>query len=564
MDEGTRHAIVSADDHGPLLAMTTWFLICTLILCTAIRLGVRFATSSPRTADDLLILAAALIAIGGTVAGSFAVESGFGKRISLLTPATLEKIQKELYATTILYVITIGLSKLSITTFLERLACTSNHKTAVIIMYAVVISWTFAFTTGVLFQCELPRPWAVFNGKCIPMLPFWIVACLVDVLTDIGMIILPIRIISSLQLPSRKKAAIIATFALRTLLILLCITRVILLDRAIHGDWSFDSIPYAITTQAYSTISVLVACLPGLKPFMDSVRTGMLSASLAKRNAGTTFGQDSWGAQPRIASQSTIWGSVSHGRPSFPTGCPAETSISFPGPCGSISLSRPRALIACPAGAPVQVSEGLRRSASHRTVKPSATCPAEASIYLSRALSRSASHDQLRPSATCPAEASLYVSGGLGRSVSQRKPIASPFCPAEASIFFSEGQGRMRLHDRPSAPTACPAEASITFFQNQGRTRARAKPVTPTKPMLHIPTPARQPSPKSRRETPPRPPPPPEELRPDLTCFQPRLLGQNSTVVSCERKDNERHRAKRMGIITQTRQWEVKLEGGCI
>jgi hypothetical protein len=33
----------------------------------------------------------------------------------------------------------------------------------------VVISWTFAFTTGVLFECELPRPWAVFNGKCIPM-----------------------------------------------------------------------------------------------------------------------------------------------------------------------------------------------------------------------------------------------------------------------------------------------------------------------------------------------------------------------------------------------------------
>ncbi|KAL5398104.1 hypothetical protein PMIN06_010432 [Paraphaeosphaeria minitans] len=170
-------------------------------------------------------------------------------------------MQKDLYATTTLYIITVGLSKLSITTFLERLACISKHKTAVIVLYAVIISWTFAFTTGVLFQCELPRPWAVFNGKCIPMLPFWIVACVVDVLTDIGMIILPIQIVSSLQLPSRKKAAVISTFALRIPLILLCIARVILLDRAIHGDWSFDSIPYATTTQAYSTISVLVACL---------------------------------------------------------------------------------------------------------------------------------------------------------------------------------------------------------------------------------------------------------------------------------------------------------------
>ncbi|KAF2450520.1 hypothetical protein P171DRAFT_516380 [Karstenula rhodostoma CBS 690.94] len=406
MDEGTRHAVISADDHGPILAMTTWFLICTLIICTATRLGVRFATRSPRTVDDLLILAAATVAIGGAVAGSFAVESGFGKRISLLTPAALEKIQKELYTATVLYILTIGLSKLSITTFLERLACTSNHKISVIILYTVSISWTFAFTTGVLFQCELPRPWAVLNGKCIPMLPFWIAACLVDVLTDVGMIILPIRIVSSLQLPSRKKTAVISTFSLRTLLILLGITRVILLDRAIHGDWSFDSIPYAITTQAYSTVSVIVACLPGLKPFIDSVRTGMLSASLARRE-------------------------------------------------------------------------------------------------------------------------------------------------------------RLRPHNRPSVPTVCPAEASIFVFENQGRVKPRPKPVTPLRPLLYIPAPAQQLSSGSRRETPPRPPPPPEALRPDLTCFQPRLLGQNSTVVSCERKKKkkDKHRVKRRGMITKTRQWEVKVEG---
>ncbi|KAL5411631.1 hypothetical protein PMIN04_010160 [Paraphaeosphaeria minitans] len=315
---------------------------------------------------------------------------------------------------------------------------------------------------------------------------------------------------------------------------------------------------------------------------MDSVRTGMLGASLAKCDAVTTFGQYWWGERPRTASQSTIWGSVSHVRPSIPTGCPAEASryfsegqahitleekeasISSPEPRGSISHSRPRAPIVCPAEASIQVSSGLRRGTSHRTIKPSTMCPAEASISFSRTLSRSVSHGQLRPSATCPAEASLYVSGGLGHSSLQSKPSASTLCPAEASILFAEGQGRIIPHDRPSAPTTGRAEASTYSFQHQGHIRAHRKHVTSSKPMLYIATLSQQPSPNSRRETPPRPPPPPEELRPDLTFFQPRLFGQNSTVVSWEGKNKEKDREKRMGIITQTRQWEVKVEAGCV
>lgn len=43
----------------------------------------------------------------------------------------------------------------------------------------------------------------------------------------------------------------------------------------------------------HTTFSVIVACSPALKPFIDNVRTGMLSASLAQHKVGTTFGQDS-------------------------------------------------------------------------------------------------------------------------------------------------------------------------------------------------------------------------------------------------------------------------------
>jgi hypothetical protein len=55
-------------------------------------------------------------------------------------------------------------------------------------------------------------------------------------------------------------------------------------------DLSFDGIPFYILSQTHAALSVIIACSPALKPFMDNVRTGMLSASLSKHGARSTFG----------------------------------------------------------------------------------------------------------------------------------------------------------------------------------------------------------------------------------------------------------------------------------
>jgi hypothetical protein len=33
----------------------------------------------------------------------------------------------------------------------------------------VVLMWTLAVMTGIVFECEMPRPWEIWTGKCIPM-----------------------------------------------------------------------------------------------------------------------------------------------------------------------------------------------------------------------------------------------------------------------------------------------------------------------------------------------------------------------------------------------------------
>jgi hypothetical protein len=72
------------------------------------------------------------------------------------------------------------------------------------------------------------------------------------------------------------------------------ITRLVFLKRLlISTDPTFDSIAYSISTQYQATFSVIAACIPTLKPFMDRAESGMLNASLKSRPAGGTYGYQS-------------------------------------------------------------------------------------------------------------------------------------------------------------------------------------------------------------------------------------------------------------------------------
>jgi len=100
---------------------------------------------------------------------STAVESGLGKRDCLLSDDDLEQIQLKLYVTTILFVLTISIAKSSVLLFLYHLADSTLRRASVLLVSTLVLIWTIAVLAGMVFQCELPTPWLVWTGKCIPL-----------------------------------------------------------------------------------------------------------------------------------------------------------------------------------------------------------------------------------------------------------------------------------------------------------------------------------------------------------------------------------------------------------
>lgn len=82
-------------------------------------------------------------------------------------------------------------------------------------------------------------------------------------------------------------------------LVAISILRLVYLSRSLAAgqDPSFGSIPYSILTQCHGQLSVIIACTPALKPFIDHVQSGMLNVALSKHRPGTTFGQNSFNLQ---------------------------------------------------------------------------------------------------------------------------------------------------------------------------------------------------------------------------------------------------------------------------
>ncbi|KAH7086400.1 hypothetical protein FB567DRAFT_69870 [Paraphoma chrysanthemicola] len=293
------NALITAHNHGIILLMVAWFLACLLALCTAIRIKSRFRSQRLQDlplSDDVIVVAASLCGLGATISISTAVDSGLGKKSCFLTSADLDQVQVKVFISTILVVLALSISKCSILLFLSHVAGTTLQRLGVLIIGIMVMVWTLAVMAGIIFECAMPRPWEIWTGKCIPMLPFWITATAVDIVIDITLVSLSAHMVWTSQLDFHGKALAFLIFSLRLVLIAASCIRLVYLERALSPapDPAFSYIPYAITTQCHSTLTVIISCMSALKPLNNLLRAGRVSHTSKKRHSkhwsGTTIG----------------------------------------------------------------------------------------------------------------------------------------------------------------------------------------------------------------------------------------------------------------------------------
>ncbi|GAB1205112.1 hypothetical protein APSETT445_003781 [Aspergillus pseudonomiae] len=153
----------------------------------------------------------------------------------------------------ILFIMTMCLSKLALIHFIWSVTPATSDRRIAIGLEIFTVLWAVTSVIASIFQCTPPRTWDYLSGQCFNMLYYG---------------------------PLMQHSSVIAAI----------IGQLIYINKTITSkDPTFDTWAATISTQLVQCLSVVTACSPQFKPFMDSLRsTGMRIDGLTSYHMAST------------------------------------------------------------------------------------------------------------------------------------------------------------------------------------------------------------------------------------------------------------------------------------
>ncbi|KAL4749889.1 hypothetical protein BDW72DRAFT_177332 [Aspergillus terricola var. indicus] len=306
------------DTRDPAVVVTTWFLVVVAALSVLIRLATKCRVFRQLTSDDYLIVAALALCIAQSGAISAAVAHGYGDRFTTVASADFVQVMKGQYAASILYIASICLSKLSLSTFIYNLTPVHRDHLLAAVLQAVIVILGVTGVIGTAFQCRLPRPWDYWWQKCFDLSAWAYFLSAANIATDVAIIVQALLLIFGIQAAWKKKLMFASVFLSRVFVIIPLIAEIVFTHEARNPD--SDDPTYAsclaqIASQIVQSMSILTACWGQVKPFLNqlksnglrirgveyqySVGTGGKGQASASRSSGYSRGQPSRGHRAR-------------------------------------------------------------------------------------------------------------------------------------------------------------------------------------------------------------------------------------------------------------------------
>ncbi|KAG8161289.1 hypothetical protein KVR01_009553 [Diaporthe batatas] len=194
------------------------------------------------------------------------------KRFALddyLTGAALTK-----FALNMISILGLGLVKSSILVQYYNLFPSKIFRYVVSGSLAFVIGWTISFFFSHLFTCY---PITVFiepfyGHSCVNTIPMFLALLFTDVFADWAILLLPVPMVLKVQLPWKKKLAVIGMLGLGAAVCAVSVTRVIatyaIAEEFIKhpNDQLFYTAPVFFWTNIELSLAIVCACLPTLRP----------------------------------------------------------------------------------------------------------------------------------------------------------------------------------------------------------------------------------------------------------------------------------------------------------
>lgn len=159
-------AVVTPNEHAAWIIIATAVGMFCSIFFGIIRFGVRKFIAPKFGLDDYMLGGATALMIIQSAILLVACSNGLGNSIDLLAEEVQAKVQSLYYTSNLLFILALGLSKVSVVFFLRRFSRAKYHKLTYDVVTGLHILWMAGSFLALALQCDLSSPWTVVGHGC--------------------------------------------------------------------------------------------------------------------------------------------------------------------------------------------------------------------------------------------------------------------------------------------------------------------------------------------------------------------------------------------------------------
>ncbi|KAK4077781.1 uncharacterized protein Triagg1_3475 [Trichoderma aggressivum f. europaeum] len=300
---------MSAGSRG--IQLLIWIIVFT-VLCT-VCIGLRFwaAALSRRKLlpDDYMVLFALAntISLEGVVI--WAIYNGLGKHTNELNPYEFGVQFKLILASGVTWLLGTVFIKLSVLWLYTRIFSTKTFKLWAHIMMGVVACYGVAFLILFMTQCRpISQQWdPVPGGTCRNIVVQELTSVSLNMVVDIGIVIMPLPVLWSLQLAVRSKLVVSVMFSIGFITIGIMAWRLQFTISTLNDtDFVFNLFDIGLISLLELWLGIIAACIPTLGPLLKTYVKPVITR-LTELSDGNNIRLQSKTAGSGVDSRSTLY-----------------------------------------------------------------------------------------------------------------------------------------------------------------------------------------------------------------------------------------------------------------
>ncbi|KAI9372375.1 hypothetical protein BJX61DRAFT_542783 [Aspergillus egyptiacus] len=256
-----------------------------------LRLAARRLNRTGLFLDDYLIIVALLFKYGCSIGVVILLYNGLGSHITMIPPKNLEIYFKIGYSNPFVYTTCVSTIKLSILTLYRRLFPTAHMIVSVNLVSAILIVWTLGIYIASAMQCfPVAKFWnRALPGTCMDPAQFYYGMQIPNIITDVIVLVMPLRTVWGLQIPTTQRVLLCGVFAVGGLSWIFDIVRLVEMIKLTNAgpDITYNQVPMIVWTCIQAATGITAACLAHLRPLFNVAQQRFRERMRRYGNVGT-------------------------------------------------------------------------------------------------------------------------------------------------------------------------------------------------------------------------------------------------------------------------------------